>query len=98
MKAYTGTTSTKKKQRKTKKKKTKQPPVSFQQPARGPGRALSQKELVAHVTQRHTKVDEKVANRGIFTCQAEQAKYIKHLNSRPALVLNADYQVRAFAA
>jgi hypothetical protein len=92
----TSTPTTKKKnKKKTNNKKKKQNlPVSFQQPLRGPGRALSQEELVDHVTQRQTKGDEKLANRGIFTCQAEQAKYLKRLNSRPALVLNADYQVR----
>jgi hypothetical protein len=96
MNAYT---PTKKKKRKTNKKNSKQQsPVSFQQPNnRGPGRALSQEELVDHVTQRQTKGDEKVANRGIFACQVEQAKYIQRLNSRPALVLNADYQVRLVA-
>jgi hypothetical protein len=96
MNAYT--TPTKKKKQKT--KKTKKPsPISYQQPLRGPGRALSQEELIDHVTQRHTKgvggpKDEKKANRGIFTSQAEQAKYLQKLNRCPALVLNADYQVR----
>jgi hypothetical protein len=92
MNAYTTTTPTTNK-KKRKKKRKKHAPISFQQPLRGPGRALSQEELVDHVTQRQSKGDEKVANRGIFN-QAEQAQCLKRLNSRPALVLNADYQVR----
>jgi hypothetical protein len=102
MNAYTTTTpASSKKQTKNKKnkKKKKLSPVSYKQPSRGPDRALSQEELVDHVTQWYAKglggpQDEKVANRGIFASQAEQAKYLKRLNSRPALVLNADYQVR----
>ena len=38
-------------------------------------------------------LDERVANRGIYESDADRAKYLKKLNARPALVLNADYQV-----
>jgi hypothetical protein len=65
-----------------------------------PGRPLEVDELTEHVAERYNThrngpFGDKNRSRGIST-HAEQAKYLKELNSRPALVLNADYQVRIF--
>lgn len=69
--------------------------------APGPGRSLSDEELHDHVAENYRFgrggiLHEKRQSRGVVgTTDAamDHAKYIKELNERPALVLNADYQV-----
>lgn len=59
----------------------------------GRGRSISEEELNEHVSARYSAggpLNEKA--RGIVDPQAEQAKFLKELNSRPALLLNADFQ------
>jgi len=66
----------------------------------GPGSPLNLDELSDHVSDSYTAgrkgtLGSKAKSRGIFTTgddSNEQAKYLKKLNARPALVLNADYQ------
>lgn len=66
----------------------------------GPGRSLTFDELSDHVSSRYISgrggaFDEKGKGRGIFGTDDDanaQAEFIKTLNQRPALVLNADYQ------
>lgn len=62
----------------------------------GPGRTLSQDEVSEHVASRYRSGhDAKNLSRGVVEDSNDQAKYLKELNARPALVLNADYQVRS---
>lgn len=69
-----------------------------------PGRPLETDELTEHVAERYNEhrsgpLGEKVQSRGILSshaAHAEQIKHLKELNSRPALVLNADYQPLAY--
>jgi len=59
----------------------------------GPGRSLTQAEISDHVSSRYLDGrDAKHGGRGILNNESDQAKYLKELNRRPALVLNADYQ------
>jgi hypothetical protein len=61
---------------------------------------LTADELKDHVSKTYITgcggpLNEKGRERGIGDHAATQAKYLKELNQRPALVLNADYQVCA---
>lgn len=66
----------------------------------GSGTPMKLEELSDHVSDSYTAgrkgtLGSKAKSRGIFTKgddSNEQAEYIKKLNARPALVLNADYQ------
>ena len=60
---------------------------------------MTEDELSEHVAARYRNGrDAKVASRGIVdssnSSNMDQAQYLKELNLRPSLVLNADYQVR----
>jgi hypothetical protein len=66
-----------------------------------PGRSLTIKELSEHVSGnyingRNGPMNGKTRNRGVFDNEQDKSRadFLKKLNARPALVLNADYQVR----
>jgi hypothetical protein len=85
-------------QAKNKKKKRVRNSRSKGKPAQG--HSLTADELTDHVsttyiTGRGGPLNEKGLERGIGDHAAKQAQYLKELNQRPALVLNADYQVCA---
>lgn len=62
---------------------------------KGPGRSISQDELTDHVTRRYMEkgvtYDNAPLRSDASDAQQEQS-HLKELNSRPALVLNADFQ------
>lgn len=60
----------------------------------GPGRSLTQEELSHHVNARYTETMRQQQQSDASSTSQETQEYLKELNSRPSLVLNADYQVR----
>ncbi len=84
---------------KAKKKKTKGPPNPSSARKTGPGRSLSEEELTEHVSARYINDKRGALSQSMMESEEEfeddteeQAQFIKELNRRPALVLNADYQ------
>jgi hypothetical protein len=63
----------------------------------GPGRSLSHDELSNHVSGRYLEGKRQrmgLASASSDATSTETREYVKQLNCRPSLVLNADYQVR----
>lgn len=84
-----------------KKKKGKGPPNPVSARKAGPGRSLSEEELTEHVSTRYITDKRGVLGQAILEPEdadivndenEEQAQFLKELDRRPALVLNADFQ------
>ena len=81
--------NTKSKKRNKHSKKTKKNQQSTSTRPAGPGRSISQEELSDHLVNSYIKSGHTDDN----TVAQSTQEYLKQLNSRPSLVLNADYQV-----
>lgn len=93
--ASTAKTKTKKKKKGTSVNKSTPTPRNTARPV-GPGRSISQEELSLHVNacyEEGRSVASSLAASSEAATSAETQEYLRQLNSRPSLVLNADYQV-----
>lgn len=89
--------TSRKKNSKAKLKKKNGPTFPHSVRKAGPGRSLTQDELSEHVATRYSSVltmddEDGREPRASGEQMKEQAAFLKELNGRPALVLNADFQ------